>query len=112
MLLLIGVSIYTPKLFRPIHAEKQGYRAAANWLKANTDSAAIVAAPDKLISFYAERKELVYENGNVPANVVYTVRILKKEKDETTLMETSGKVEYKYVNKKKRGVDVIIYRNL
>ena len=112
VLFLIGSSICTPKLFRPIRVEKQGYRAAAEWLKANTDSAAIVIVPNVRISFYAERRELVYENGNTPANIVYTVKIMKNQKDETSLMETPGKVEYKYVNKKKKGVGVIIYRNL
>ena len=112
VLFLIGISICTPKLLRPIRIEKQGYRAAAQWLKANTDGRDIVAVPDERISFYAERTGLVYENGNIPANVVYTVRILKNQKDETALAEALGKVEYEYVNKRKRGVNVIIYRNL
>lgn len=112
VLLLIGVSICTPKLFRPIRAEKQGYRAAAEWLKANTDSAAIVAVPDKRISFYAERRELVYENENIPEKIDYIVKVFKKQKDEAALMESSGKAEYKYVNKKKRGINVIIYKKL
>jgi 4-amino-4-deoxy-L-arabinose transferase-like glycosyltransferase len=112
VLLLIGVSVCTPKLFRPIRTEKQGYRAAAEWLKANTDSAAIVAVPDKRISFYAERRELVYENENIPEKAEYIVKMFKKQKDGTALMESSDKVEYKYVNKKKRGFNVIIYKNL
>lgn len=112
VLLLIGISICAPKLLRPIRMEKKGYRAAAQWLKANTDSAAIVAVPDKRISFYAQRIGRVYKNGNIPANVVYTVKISKKQKDETAMTEPSGKLEYEYVDKRERGVDVIIYRNL
>jgi len=112
VLLLIGICICTPKLFRPIRLEKQGYRAAAQWLNANTDRADIVAVPDIRISFYAQRTGVVYENGNIPANAAYIVRISKNQKNETALMEPLDKVEYKYVNKKKRGVDVIIYRNL
>ena len=92
-LVLIGVSVCGPKLFRPIRAEKQGYRASAQWLKANTDSTAIVAVQDKRISFSAERKELVYENENIPEKAEYIVKILKKQKDEAVLMESSGKVE-------------------
>ena len=112
VLFLIGICICAPKLLRPIRIEKQGYRTAVKWLEANTDSAALIAVPDKRISFYAEREGLVYENGNIPEKAEYIVKVSKKQKDETALMESSGKVEYKYVNKKKRGVNVIIYRNL
>lgn len=112
VLFLIGISICVPKLFRPIRIKKQGYRAAAKWLKVNTDSADKVAVPDIRISFYAQREGVEYENGNIPANVVYTVRISRNQKDETALMESLGKVEYKYVSKRKRGVNVIIHRNL
>ncbi len=111
VLFLIGVLICAPKLLRPIRIEKQGYRAAANWLKANTDIAATVAVPDKRVNFYAQRQGLVYENGNIPANVVYTVRISKNREDKPVLMEPSGKVEYEYVAKSKRGFNAIIYKN-
>jgi len=112
ILMVTGIAICSPKLFRPIRIEKQGYRAAAKWLKANTNSEDVIAVPDKRISFYAQRKEFVYENENIQEKADYIVKISKKQKDETPLMEPSGKVEYKYVNKNKRGIDVIIYRNL
>ena len=112
VLFLIGVSICVPKLLRPIRAEKQGYRAAAQWLKANTDMAATVAVPDKRISFYAERTGLVYEDENIPEKAEYIVKISQKQKDKLTLANPSGKVEYEYVDKAKRGTNVIIYRNL
>lgn len=112
VLFAIGICICAPKLFRPIRIEKQGYRAAAKWLKANTERKDIIAVPDKRISFYAERKGLVYENGNIPENAVYIVKISKKQKDRSTLANPLGKVEYKYVDKTKRGANVIIYRNL
>ena len=112
VLLLIGVSVCTPKLFRPIRAEKQGYRAAAKWLKANTDSTAIVAVPDKRISFYAERGELVYENENIHGKTEYIVRISKKQKDEPSLGNPSDKLEYEYVDKKEKSVNVTIHRRL
>ncbi len=111
ILFVIGISICAPKLFRPIRIEKQGYRAAAKWLKANTDIAEIIAVPDKRISFYAQREEVMYKDGHIPANVVYTVMISKSQKGGTALMEPSGQVEYKYVDKTRRGVDVIIYRS-
>ena len=84
---MIGIVICVPKLLRPIRIEKQGYRAAAQWLNANTDNAKIVAVPDKRISFYAQRQGLVYKSGNIPANVVYIVRTLKNQKDKIALME-------------------------
>lgn len=111
VLLLIGVSICVPKLLRPIRIKKQGYRAAAQWLKANTDSTAIVAVPDKRISFYAERKGLVYENGNIPKKAEYIVKISKKGNDKTVSTKPFGKIKYEYVDKTKRGTNVIIYSN-
>lgn len=111
VLFLIGITICAPKLLTPIRAEKQGYRAAAEWLKANTDIAATVAVPDKRINFYAQRQGPVYDNGNIPANTVYTVIVPKQKKEKSSLMEPQGKIEYEYVNKGKKGVDVIIYGN-
>jgi hypothetical protein len=106
-----GVLICAPKLLRPIRSEKQGCRAAANWLKANTDSAARIAVPDKRISFYAERTELVYEDEHIPEKAEYIVKIFQKQKDQFTFTKLSGKVEYEYVDKTKRGTNVVIYRN-
>ena len=108
---MIGISICLPKLLGPIRSEKQGYRAAAKWLKANTDSAAIVAVPDKRISFYAERTGLVYEDENIPEKAEYIVKISKKQKDEPLSTNLLGKVEYEYVDKTKGGANVVIYRN-
>jgi len=108
---LIGVSVCSPKLFKPIHAEKRGYREAAQWLKANTDSADIVAVPDKRISFYAQREGVGYDNETIPSHVAYTVRILNNQKDKTAFMEPFGKVEYKYESERKRGVNVTIHKN-
>ena len=112
VLLLIGVSICTSKLFRPIRAEKQGYRAAAKWLKANTVSTAIIAVPDKRISFYAERGELVYENENIPEKVEYIVKILKKQKDEPFSVNPLGRLEYEYTDESEKSGSIAIYRRL
>jgi len=112
VLFVIGVCICAPKLFRPIRTEKQGYRAAAKWLRTNTDIAAIVAVPDKRISFYAQREEVVYENENIPEKTEYIVKISKKQKDEPALANLLGKLEYEYVDKRKKGVNVVIHRRL
>jgi hypothetical protein len=106
-----GVLIGVPKLLEPIRSEKQGCRAAANWLKANTDVAARIAVPDKRISFYAERAEFVYEGECVPQKGEYCVKIFQNQKDQLTFTKPSGKVEYEYVDKTKRGMNVVIYRN-
>ncbi len=76
ILLLIGICICIPKLFRPVRIEKQGYREAAKWLMENTAPEDIVAVQDKRISFYAERKGRVYGK-NVPKGVKYIVKIVK-----------------------------------
>ena len=112
VLFLIGVSICAPKLFRPIRAEKQGYRAAAEWLKANTDSATIVAVPDKRISFYAERRGLVYENEHIPEKAEYVVSVFKKRGNEPASVSPSGKLEYEYFGKRVKSVNVTIHRRL
>jgi len=112
VLFFIGLSICAPKLFRPIRMDKQGYRAAAKWLKANTNNKDVVAVPDKRISFYAQRRGLVYENENFPDRAEYIVKILKKQNDGPTSVNTLGKLEYEFFDKNKRGIDVVIYRNL
>ena len=112
LLLLMGVSICIPKLLRPIRSEKQGYRSAAEWLKANTDGGDIIAVPDKRIHYYAERKGLVYENGNIPANIAYIVTLSKKENNETVFPKPFGEAVYTYIDKTSRGKNVTIYKNL
>jgi len=109
VLFIIGTSICTPKLLRPIRIKKQGYRAAAQWLKANTDGRDIVVVSDKRISFYAEREGLAYENGNIPKKVEYIVKISKKGNDKTVSTKPFGEIKYEYVDKTKRGSNVIIY---
>lgn len=107
VLLLIGFSICLPKLLRPIRIEKQGYRAAAKWLKANTDSAAIVAVPDVRISFYAQRQGLVYDDGNIPPNVVYIVTASHDTIDKLP----SASVVYEYLDKRNNKNNVAVYQN-
>jgi len=56
ILVVVGVTICLPKLVRPLHIDKKGYRDAAEWLRENTAKKDIIAVPDRRISFYAERK--------------------------------------------------------
>ncbi|MGB8225664.1 MAG: hypothetical protein WCE45_02175, partial [Sedimentisphaerales bacterium] len=108
ILVFTGLSICAPKLFRPIRMEKQGYRATAMWLRANTNGTDIIAVPDIRMTFYAEREGVVYENENSPSNALYIVRILKNLKDETVTAGMPDKVVYEYADE--RGKNIVICR--
>lgn len=109
VLLLIGISICIPKLFRPLRTEDQSYREAAKWLKENTVPTAIVAVPDKRIAFYAERKGLEYSE-QPPEQVNYIVRIVKSE-DEKLVFGKETKEEYStWASKDKKRGKLVIYK--
>lgn len=91
-LLMIGVAICMPKLLRPIGIDKRGFRAAATWLNENTDPEDVIAVPDPRITFYAERKGLIYTT-ETPGETGYVVRI---EKDESEGNTASGMGQEKY----------------
>ena len=55
ILLVVGVIICLPKLFRPTGIDKAGYREAAKWLKENTNKNDLIAMSDRRIVFYADR---------------------------------------------------------
>jgi 4-amino-4-deoxy-L-arabinose transferase-like glycosyltransferase len=112
LLILIGASICSPKLLRPIRFEKQGFRTAAQWINENTDCNAIVAVPDKRISFYAGRKELFYKNKNIPKRAEYIVKISNKKPGKLTPANPTDKLVYKYIDKRKRVINTAIYRRL
>jgi hypothetical protein len=62
VLVAVGVAICIPKLFRPLGAGLDGYRATALWLRNHTAVDDVVAVPDMRISFYADRVGLYYES--------------------------------------------------
>ena len=74
VLLFVGISICLPKLFRPVRIEKQGYRDVAKWLKENTLQDDLVAVPDKRISFYAERKGVLFAGDRIPKGSKYAIK--------------------------------------
>jgi len=78
VLLVIGLVVCAPKLFKPIRAEKQGYRTVAVWLRENTNADDFIAVPDKRISFYAQRKGLVYGK-KVSKQAKYIVVVVKNK---------------------------------
>jgi len=79
VLLIIGLGICIPKLFRPIRIEKEGYQLAAEWLKRNTneDSVIAVSDPDPRIAFYSERKAVLVPNRVMPQNADFAVKMYK-----------------------------------
>jgi len=109
-LLIFGLCICFPKLLEPIRKEKQGYLAAAKWIKENIDEKDVLAVPDKRISFYAEREGIVYEGGNIPPTAIYVVKIMKHSDEELNFGETAREVYSVWVDKRKKGGKLIIYK--
>jgi hypothetical protein len=108
---LIGIFICAPKLFRPIRIKKQGYRAAAEWLSTNTNSADVIAVPDIRISFYAGRTGIVYSNEDIPSDAGYVVVIAKNEQDYAGLSVLFGKkADYKYTDNSERELSIFVYQ--
>jgi len=74
VLLLVGICICLPKLFRSIRIEKQRYKETAEWLRKNTTPKDIIAGPDRRISFYAERKGVLFAGDRLPGSCKYAIR--------------------------------------
>jgi hypothetical protein len=74
VLLIVGICICIPKLLRPIRIAKQGYRDTAQWLMENTAATDIIAVQDKRLSFYAERKGMLFTGDSIPRRCKYAIR--------------------------------------
>jgi hypothetical protein len=109
VLLAIGISVCIPKLLTPIRTTKQRFRDVAQWLATHTGTKDIVAVPDIRISFYAQRKGIICENGQIPQRAHYIVREFKSS--EPIFAEPLNKVEHEYVDQA-NGNRVVIYRKL
>jgi len=111
VLFLIGICICLPKLLRPIRIEKQGYREAANWIIENTAPMDIIAASDKRITFYAERKRLSY-NDKIPKQAEYVVSVVE-EKDGKPEFNVNLQEKYSvWINKREKKKRIVIYEVL
>jgi hypothetical protein len=108
-LFLIGIIICLPKLLRPTGADKRGFRAAARWLKENTSREDTLAVPDRRISFYAERRGLIYEE-NVPQKAEYTVKIVKGGDEEPDAVESVRKELSLWVDESRKERKIVVYR--
>jgi len=111
VLLLVGIAICLPKLFRPIRIEKQGYRAASTWLRENTAPTDIIAASDRRIAFYAERKGLGYGK-KIPKQAKYVVRIVEDEDEKPEFDRTVREKYSVWANKREKQRRIVIYEVL
>jgi hypothetical protein len=111
VLLVIGVGICTPKLIKPLGAEKRGYRAAAQWLMENTRREDTVAVPDSRISFYAERIGLVYKE-DIPENAKYVMRIVRDGGEEPDVGGSMREEISLWVDEHKKSRKIVLYKVL
>ncbi|UCG47323.1 MAG: glycosyltransferase family 39 protein [Phycisphaerales bacterium] len=80
VLIFLGLAICTPKLLRPLHADKNYIRLAAQWLAANTSENDLVQVPDSRIAFYAQRP-WIPETHTPKTKPKYVVRKLEQSPD-------------------------------
>jgi hypothetical protein len=109
ILLITGTAICLPKLMSRPGSDKPGYRTAAAWLKENTAPDDLIAVPDRRITFYAERKELIYETA-LPGKADYVVAIVK---DENEVPDFAGAAQEQYavwVDNHKKRKKLVIYK--
>lgn len=111
ILMVIGIVMCSPKLFRPLHHDKLLLRKAAQWLAENTQPSDVIAVRDKRIGFYAGRKIIGYEGQRLPRGAKYAVKVFKNPNDMAS--DKLGK-QYKkafsfYDNIKNR--TIVIYEN-
>ena len=109
ILLITGTAICMPKLLMPPGSDKAGYRVAAAWLKENTAQEDLIAVPDSRITFYAERKGLIY-NAAPPTQAEYVVIIVRNENEKPDFAN-AAKEEYSvWVDKRKKNKKIVIYK--
>lgn len=108
ILLITGIVICLPKLLSRPGSDKTGYRTASAWLKQNTAQDDLIATPDRRITFYAERKEIIYEN-NPPAKADYVVIIVENENQKPDSAGAKQELYSVWINKQKKK-KIVIYK--
>jgi len=111
ILLLTGMVICLPKLFRPAGWDKRNFLAAATWLNENTGKDDIVAVPDPRISFYAEREGVLYREG-IPEEAKFIVRIIEGNGEEQNYGPETRKEFSLPPDKRRKEKGIAIYRIL
>ena len=84
ILMVIGIAICSPKLFRPLHYDKVTVRKAAQWLAENSETNDLIGSADPRVGFYAERNSIYCDGIIVPQEVRYVVKIFKNQKNTAT----------------------------
>jgi hypothetical protein len=108
ILVAIGIGICLPKLLTPPYADKRSYLTAIQWLRENTRPEDVTAVPDSRLTFYAERRGLVYTNDVDPRRVDYIVRFI--EKDAKAAVPTNWSQSRSLAVNDRRGRTLIIYK--
>ena len=110
ILLIIGIVICLPKLFKFVGTQKYGYRDAATWLSKNTAPADVIAVPDKRITFYAERNGMeYYDEKKISKRAGYIVRIIKNA-DEMPEAGKNREEQYSTWADNKKNKKLVIYK--
>jgi hypothetical protein len=109
ILLITGTIICLPKLLRPTGSDKPGFRAAAAWLRANTAQDDLIASQDSRITFYAERKALIYET-TPSRKTEYIVSIVKDENQAPDFAGDAQKQYSVWENERKKSKKIVIYK--
>jgi hypothetical protein len=111
VLLVIGISVCSVKLLRPIRIEKQSYREAARWLVKNTDEQDIIAVSDIRIGFYSGRRSVEYDGRGIPKEAQYVVKVFERDEKNTPSGEEMLQTQEVFsVEGKDKKSKVIIYR--
>lgn len=109
ILLITGMIICLPKLLSRTGSDKPGFRVAAAWLKENTAPDDLIAVPDRRITFYAERKELIYET-TFSSKADYVVTIVKDENEVPDFVGNAQKQYSAWENERKKNKKIVIYK--
>jgi len=109
ILLITGTAICLPKLLSRPGSDKQGYRTAAAWLRENTDQKDLIASPDRRITFYAERKGLIYD-AEPTTQAEYVVIIVKNENEKPDFVKAAQKQYSVWLDKHKKKKKLVIYK--
>ncbi len=111
ILMVIGIVICGPKLFRPLHHDKRIFRKLALWIAENTEQKDIIAVPDLRISFYADRKGVKYNEQSIPKEARYTVKVLKNKADTPVSKQRLQTIKLFSIYCKNKENVFVIYRN-
>ena len=112
ILLITGTAICMPKLFKHPGQDKQGYRTAAAWLSKYTAPQDLIAVPDSRITFYAERKGLIYDTATpaTPTKAKYVVIIVRDESEKPDFAKDAKEEYSAWVDEHKKNKKLIIYK--